>query len=66
MNITVFVGHSLFFKAFYSKRISKLMNKKRPHLSANLKRFRLSKKFDNLYMYILYGQYIYILYRQYR
>eukprot|EP01038_Epipyxis_sp_PR26KG_P004938 gene4938-6910_t len=38
----VFVGHSLFFKAFYSKRISDLMKRNRPELSENLRRFRLS------------------------
>ncbi len=40
--LPVFVGHSLFFKAFYSKRISAVLARKRPHLSANLKRYRLS------------------------
>jgi hypothetical protein len=41
-NLPVFVGHSLFFKEFCSKRISAVMCRKRPHLSANLKRYRLS------------------------
>jgi hypothetical protein len=41
-NLPVFVGHSLFFKAFCSSRISAVMSRKRPHLSANLKKFRLS------------------------
>ena len=41
-NLPVFVGHSLFFKAFCSKRISAVMSRKRPHLSANLKKYRLS------------------------
>ena len=40
--LPVFVGHSLFFKAFYSKRVSAVLARKRPHLSANLKRYRLS------------------------
>lgn len=40
--IPVFVGHSLFFRAFYSKRISKAMARKRPNLSDNMKRFKLS------------------------
>jgi broad specificity phosphatase PhoE len=40
--VPVFVGHSLFFKAFYSKRISKDLFKNRHHLSENLKKFRLS------------------------
>lgn len=37
----VFVGHSLFFKAFYSKRVSKVMARKRPNLSANMKKYKL-------------------------
>ena len=41
-DMPVFVGHSLFFKAFYSKRISTMLAKKRPNLSANLKKYRLS------------------------
>lgn len=41
-NLPVYVGHSLFFKAFCSKRISAVMCRKRPYLSANLKRYRLS------------------------
>lgn len=38
----VFVGHSLFFRSFYSKRISKVMERKRPNLSANMKKYKLS------------------------
>lgn len=41
-DMPVFVGHSLFFKEFYSKRISAVMARKRPNLTANLKRYRLS------------------------
>jgi hypothetical protein len=41
-SMPVFVGHSLFFKAFYSKRISTIMARKRPNLTANLRRYRLS------------------------
>lgn len=37
----VFVGHSLFFRSFYSKRISKVMARKRPNLSANMKKYKL-------------------------
>ncbi len=40
--LPVFVGHSLFFKAFYSKRISTVLYANRPEISANLKKFRLS------------------------
>eukprot|EP00428_Durinskia_dybowskii_P076483 CAMPEP_0170355624 /NCGR_PEP_ID=MMETSP0117_2-20130122/741_1 /TAXON_ID=400756 /ORGANISM="Durinskia baltica, Strain CSIRO CS-38" /LENGTH=1335 /DNA_ID=CAMNT_0010609673 /DNA_START=108 /DNA_END=4115 /DNA_ORIENTATION=- len=40
--IPVFVGHSLFFRKFYSKRVSKVMSRRRPHLSASMKRFKLS------------------------
>lgn len=40
--IPVFVGHSLFFKAFYSRRISDELLKNRKHLSEHLKKFRLS------------------------
>jgi hypothetical protein len=40
--IPVFVGHSLFFRAFYSKRVSKRLLINRGQLSENLKRFRLS------------------------
>lgn len=40
--LPIFVGHSLFFRAFYSKRISKLLYRNRPALSANMRRFRLS------------------------
>jgi hypothetical protein len=40
--VPVFVGHSLFFRVFYSKRVSKVMARKRPNLSAALKRFKLS------------------------
>ena len=38
----IFVGHSLFFKLFYSKRISKILSSYRPELAANLKRHKLS------------------------
>lgn len=38
----VFVGHSLFFKSFYSKRLSDLLERNRPELAANLKKYRLS------------------------
>lgn len=40
--IPVFVGHSLFFRAFYSKRVSSQLFQNRRHLSEQLKRFRLS------------------------
>lgn len=40
--LPVFVGHSLFFKAFYSKRVSTMLAHKRPLLSDSLKRYRLS------------------------
>ena len=40
--VPVFVGHSLFFRAFYSKRISAVMARKRPNLSANMKKYKLS------------------------
>jgi hypothetical protein len=40
--LPIFVGHSLFFKAFYSKRISTVLLNNRPDTSANLKKFRLS------------------------
>lgn len=40
--IPVFVGHSLFFKAFYSKRVSSRLLKNRQQLSENLKKFKLS------------------------
>lgn len=40
--LPVFVGHSLFFKAFYSKRVSNELLKNRRTLSENLKKFRLS------------------------
>jgi hypothetical protein len=40
--LPVFVGHSLFFKAFYSKRISNELLNNRKSLSENLKCFRLS------------------------
>lgn len=40
--VPVFVGHSLFFKAFYSKRVSNDLLKNRRALSENLKKFRLS------------------------
>lgn len=39
--VPVFVGHSLFFRAFYSKRLSKVMARKRPNLTANLKQHKL-------------------------
>jgi hypothetical protein len=38
----VFVGHSLFFKLFYSTRLSKMLDKNRPLLADKLQRFRLS------------------------
>jgi hypothetical protein len=40
--LPVFVGHSLFFKAFYSRRISNELLLNRQSLSENLKKFRLS------------------------
>lgn len=40
--IPVFVGHSLFFRAFYSKRVSSHLLKNRRKLSENLKKFLLS------------------------
>jgi broad specificity phosphatase PhoE len=40
--IPVFVGHSLFFRAFYSKRVSAHLLKNRRKLSENLKKFSLS------------------------
>jgi len=40
--VPVIVGHSLFFKAFYSKRVSNDLMKNRRALSENLKKFRLS------------------------
>ncbi|RYH21685.1 hypothetical protein EON65_20280 [archaeon] len=40
--LPIFVGHSLFFKAFYSKRISKQLAKNRRQLSHDLQKFRLS------------------------
>ncbi len=40
--LPIFVGHSLFFKAFYSKRISTVLLNNRPQISENLKKFRLS------------------------
>lgn len=38
----VFVGHSLFFKAFYSRRVSKLLATYRPELAENMRKYRLS------------------------
>lgn len=40
--LPIFVGHSLFFRAFYSKRLSTLLLSNRPEISENLKKFRLS------------------------
>lgn len=40
--IPIVVGHSLFFKAFYSKRISHSLMQNRKYLSHNLQKFRLS------------------------
>lgn len=40
--LPIFVGHSLFFRAFYSKRLSTLLLNNRPEISENLKKFRLS------------------------
>ncbi|KAJ1440297.1 hypothetical protein B484DRAFT_466781 [Ochromonadaceae sp. CCMP2298] len=40
--LPVFVGHSLFFKAFYSKRVSAPMQQERPLLCSNLKKYRLA------------------------
>lgn len=40
--IPIVVGHSLFFKAFYSKRISRSLSANRKYLSHNLQKFRLS------------------------
>jgi hypothetical protein len=38
----IFVGHSLFFKYFYSKKLSELIERNRPELAENLKKYRLS------------------------
>ena len=38
----IFVGHSLFFRNFYSKRVSNMLNNNRPELSSNMKKYRLS------------------------
>lgn len=40
--IPIFVGHSLFFKAFYSHRISKRLDKNKKSFSEKLRKFRLS------------------------
>ena len=37
----IFVGHSLFFKLFYSTRITGVLKSNRPELYSNLKKFRL-------------------------
>jgi len=37
----IFVGHSLFFKSFYSRRLSPIIERIRPELSENLKKYRL-------------------------
>jgi hypothetical protein len=37
----IFVGHSLFFKLFYSRRVSAYLTAGRPDLAANLKRYKL-------------------------
>lgn len=42
----VYVGHSLFFKAFYSKRISDKLKQKRPHMADDMK----TKKLNNACM----------------
>ena len=41
-NLPILVGHSLFFKAFYSKRISDSLDKNKPELSHQMKRYRLN------------------------
>jgi broad specificity phosphatase PhoE len=38
----VFVGHSLFFKAFYSKRVSNMLKQNRPEMADNMRKHRLS------------------------
>jgi hypothetical protein len=37
----IFVGHSLFFKLFYSRRVSDYLENGRPDLANNLKRYKL-------------------------
>lgn len=37
----IFVGHSLFFKNFYSKKVSEVLSKRRPELVENLRKYRL-------------------------
>jgi len=37
----IIVGHSQFFKAFYSKRISEVLSHNRPEMSANMQKYRL-------------------------
>eukprot|EP01041_Mallomonas_annulata_P015477 gene15477-32711_t len=37
----IFVGHSLFFKAMYSCRVSKALEANRPELAANMKKYKL-------------------------
>jgi broad specificity phosphatase PhoE len=39
--IPIIVGHSQFFKAFYSSRISKVLSNSQPETSANMQRYRL-------------------------
>lgn len=41
-NLPIFVGHSLFFKQFYSRRVSKLLSQNRPLLAEQMKKYRLS------------------------
>jgi hypothetical protein len=50
----IFVGHSLFFKLFYSRRLSKFLSTVRPELAANLKKFRLGNA-SVLAMTVLYS-----------
>lgn len=40
-DIPVYVGHSLFYKAFYSTRISSNLTKNRPELAAKMKKYKL-------------------------
>lgn len=41
-NIPIFVGHSLFFRTFYKKRISSILKRNRPELVSKLSKYRLS------------------------
>jgi hypothetical protein len=52
--MTSLTGHSMFFKLFYSKRISKLLHRNRPELAANLTKHRLGNA-TLLAVTVLYG-----------